>query len=157
MQTLPLPGTSITWTTRVSKNIFNYLDLNQPLPKVKKAKAGGAPVEPEIPQDLVDNLVAMLGFPEKKVIKALKNTVSHPKTYQLQDNNPERAADWLFSHMDDPESDHEMTHVEAGEFANPYKDEKPGIYELYGFITHLGSSVKAGHYVCHLRQAGSSN
>lgn len=80
-----------------------------------------------------------------------------PRTHQLQDNNPERAADWLFSHMDDPESDHEMTHVEAGESVNPYKDDKPGIYELYGFITHLGSSVKAGHYVCHLRQAGSSN
>ena len=54
--------------------------------------------------------------------------------------------------MDDPESDQEMTQVEGGaDSTNPYRDDKPGIYELYGFITHLGSSVKAGHYVCHLK------
>jgi ubiquitin carboxyl-terminal hydrolase 5/13 len=53
--------------------------------------------------------------------------------------------------MDDPESDHEMTQENVGESQNPYSDDKPGIYELYGFITHLGASVKAGHYVCHLK------
>ena len=47
----------------------------------------------------------MCGFPEKKVRKALKSC----------DNNPDRAADWLFSHMDDPDSDHEMTDVAAGD------------------------------------------
>lgn len=79
MQTSLSPGTSITWTTRVSANNSKLIGLNDPLPKVKKAKAGGASAEPEIPQDLVDNLVAMLGFPEKKVKKALKNTVSDPQ------------------------------------------------------------------------------
>lgn len=85
----------------------------------------------------------MLGFPEKKVRKALKNT----------DNNPERAADWLFSHMDDPDSeegDAEMTEVNAGD--SIYHDSNPGHYDLSSFITHLGASVHAGHYVCHVRQ-----
>jgi len=49
--------------------------LTQPLPKVKKGKAAAASQEPEVPQELIENLVAMLGFPEKKVRKALKNTV----------------------------------------------------------------------------------
>lgn len=28
------------------------------------------------------------------------------------------------------------------------------MYDLHGFITHLGASVHAGHYVCHLRRDG---
>ena len=39
-----------------------------------------------------------MGFPEKKCRKALKNC----------DKDVERATDWLFSHMDDPDSDQEM-------------------------------------------------
>jgi len=45
-----------------------------------------------------------MGFPEKKCIKALKAC----------DMNMERATDWLFSHMDDPESDVEMAEAGAG-------------------------------------------
>jgi len=40
-------------------------------------------------------MMLSMGFPEKKCIKALKAC----------DNNPDRATDWLFSHMDDGESD----------------------------------------------------
>lgn len=57
--------------------------------------------------------------------------------------------------MDDPESDGdaEMTEVNESDLAggNPYQDSKPGYYDLTSFITHLGASVHAGHYVCHLR------
>ncbi len=44
--------------------------------KVKKggASTSSAPKQDDIPQDLVDSLVAMLGFPESKVKKALKST-----------------------------------------------------------------------------------
>jgi ubiquitin carboxyl-terminal hydrolase 5/13 len=45
-----------------------------------------------------------MGFTEKKVMKALREC----------DNNAERAADWLFNHMDDPDSDHEMTEEIGG-------------------------------------------
>jgi ubiquitin carboxyl-terminal hydrolase 5/13 len=47
-----------------------------------------------VPQDLLDNMMAM-GLPEKKCRKALKSC----------DNNIERAMDWVFSHMDDPDED----------------------------------------------------
>lgn len=46
-----------------------------------------------------------MGFTEKRVKKALGEC----------SNDPERAADWLFSHMEDPESDSEMTDVQADE------------------------------------------
>jgi ubiquitin carboxyl-terminal hydrolase 5/13 len=65
--------------------------------------------------------------------------------------NPDRAGEWLFSHMDDPESDEEMTDVNQ---QSPYKDKRPGIYNLNGFITHLGTSTHAGHYVCHIKKEG---
>lgn len=39
----------------------------------------------------------VMGFPEKKCKKALKSC----------DMNIERATDWLFSHMDDPDEDDE--------------------------------------------------
>ena len=82
-----------------------------------------------------------MGFPEKKVVKALKST----------DGEPDRAAEWLFSHMDDPDSDAEMTE-EVETTASPYKDDKPGYYDLFAFITHLGGGVHSGHYVCHVQR-----
>ena len=81
-----------------------------------------------------------MGFTERRVNKALKNC----------DGNPDRAAEWLFSHMDEPDSDDEMT--DMSQLSSPYQDEKPGFYDLYGFITHLGTSVHSGHYVCHIKR-----
>lgn len=87
----------------------------------------------------------MFGFPERKVRKALRST----------ENNPERAADWLFSHSDDPDSDDQEMSQPGADVAgaSEYACAKPGMYDLTSFITHLGSSVHAGHYVCHVRQA----
>ena len=112
--------------------------INLPL-RVKKA---GAPSSgDEVPREMVEMMLAM-GFPEKKCIKALKKC----------DNNPERATDWLFSHMDDPDSDVEMTEEVKNE--EEYSCDKPGFYKLQSFITHLGASVHAGHYVCHVKKDG---
>jgi len=44
-------------------------------------------------------MITSMGIDEKKAIKALKKC----------DQNVERALDWVFSHMDDPDSDEEMT------------------------------------------------
>lgn len=59
----------------------------------------------------------------------------------------------MFSHMDDPEEDESMQ-VDTGSVVSQFKDDKPGFYQLHGFITHLGASVHAGHYVCHLKRQG---
>ena len=67
---LPL-GILRIWTILVHPFIFKHIALLEPLKVKKEAKQGGD----SVPRELVDNLVAMLGFPEKKIIKALKNCV----------------------------------------------------------------------------------
>lgn len=72
--------------------------MNEPL-LVKKAAAGGgggAAASDGPPQELVDQMV-MMGLAEKLSKKALKNT----------NNDLERAIDWAFSHMDEPDDEEE--------------------------------------------------
>jgi ubiquitin carboxyl-terminal hydrolase 5/13 len=127
------PDMAVTW-------YFENMDdpsLTQPL----MVKAGGAAAGGDtIPAEVLNNVMAM-GFPEKKCRKALNAC----------DNNPDRAVEWLFSHMDDPESDEEMKDEQV---ASEFKGDKAGVYNLHGFVTHLGSSIHAGHYVCHIKRDG---
>ena len=84
-----------------------------------------------------------MGFTEKKCVTALKNC----------DMNTERAMEWIFSHMDDPDEDEPINDESAAVDQNDqYKCTKPGQYQLQSFITHLGGSVHAGHYVCHINK-----
>ena len=82
----------------------------------------------------------------------------------LQNNDLERAADWIFSHLDeldtivdapDPPS------LSAGEGDVPMEtgtaqgvSDGPGNYELFAFISHMGTSTLCGHYVCHVKKDG---
>ena len=122
-------------------NIENPV-IQTPLPKVQVGggaeKAGGG-ADPEA----VVNLVSM-GFTEKQAARALRKC----------DNNLERAMDWIFSHMDEPESDEEMKTeaVVPSKFENPSPNS--GKYNLQSFVTHLGAGVHSGHYVCHVRKEG---
>jgi len=116
--------------------------LNEPL-RVKKEggssnQAAGAG---DVPQDMVDMMMAM-GLPEKKCKSALKKC----------DLNVERAIEYVFSHMDDPDSEIEEDSVmdDGIDHDAQYLSTKPGNYKLQSFITHLGASVHAGHYVCHI-------
>ena len=66
--------------------------------------------------------------------------------------------DWMFSHMDEPDSEDEMQVDQVSEtaatsqFSNP--DSTKGAFKLQSFITHLGASVHAGHYVSHIHKEG---
>ena len=86
-------------------------------------------------------MMTSMGFPEKKCIKALKSC----------DMNVERAMDWLFSHMDDPDDEGDSVMADDS-VTDAYKCSLPGVYSLQSFITHLGASVHAGHYVCHIKK-----
>uniref|UniRef100_A0A8B9JX23 Ubiquitin carboxyl-terminal hydrolase 13 n=1 Tax=Astyanax mexicanus TaxID=7994 RepID=A0A8B9JX23_ASTMX len=91
-------------------------------------------------------------------------------------NNLERALDWIFTH---PESEEEsealsdMADTEPNDTsfsnANPHSDstlspdqelssprirDGPGRYELFAFISHMGTSTMSGHYVCHIKKEG---
>ena len=82
---------------------------------------------------------------------------------QTCSGNLERAADWLFSHMDDLESAvasvlsaaaTPAATLPAGGAASDAAADGPGIYELAGFISHMGSNTACGHYVCHIKKDG---
>lgn len=92
-----------------------------------------------------------MGFPEKKCKKALREC----------DNNLERAMEWIFSHPDDDGEDADMAAADGGANVGELEEKlyacsKPGVYQLQSFVTHLGASVHAGHYVCHVNKAESS-
>uniref|UniRef100_A0A8C7ZED1 Ubiquitin carboxyl-terminal hydrolase n=1 Tax=Oryzias sinensis TaxID=183150 RepID=A0A8C7ZED1_9TELE len=78
----------------------------------------------------------------------------------MQSNVLDRAVDWIFSHLDDLES---MDVSEGGRSAveseggrdpppGPRVRDGPGKYELFAFISHMGTSTMCGHYVCHIKK-----
>lgn len=124
-------------------------DINDPLPP---AGGGGAPAaggaggagEPD-PATVAE--LASFGFKEEHVKAALKSC----------NNASDRAADWLFSHMDDLDSAVAALGGDApaggggGGGAEDYGD-GVGDYSLVGFISHMGRNPTHGHYVCHARR-----
>ena len=116
--------------------------------KGAEASAGG---KPAIDLEKAEQL-KMFGFTEQQAKRALRKC----------DNNLERAGDWIMSHMDEPDSDEQPMEVDqssqavAEEVKSLFLDEQPdrGLYRLYATVTHLGSSLNAGHYVCHVKKDG---
>jgi ubiquitin carboxyl-terminal hydrolase 5/13 len=76
------------------ENIEN-LSIQGPLVVKKKAAKKGAVKEVD-PESLM--MIESMGFSAKQAKRALRKC----------DGNLERAMDWIFSHMDDPDSDNEM-------------------------------------------------
>uniref|UniRef100_A0A8C1R5M1 Ubiquitin carboxyl-terminal hydrolase n=1 Tax=Cyprinus carpio TaxID=7962 RepID=A0A8C1R5M1_CYPCA len=117
------------------------------------------------PEESISILTSM-GFPRHHTIQALKAT----------NNNLERALDWIFTHPDcedesEAMSDTAETEPNNNSFSNanahsdsslspdqdlssPRVRDGPGRYELFAFISHMGSSTMSGHYVCHIKKEG---
>jgi ubiquitin carboxyl-terminal hydrolase 5/13 len=76
-------------------------------------------------------------------------------TQNLQNGDPERAVEWLFSHQDDTGEEDESG--DAGDApgtkapALPRSPALPARYRLRAFVSHKGPSVHSGHYVAHIR------
>ncbi|RMX64099.1 hypothetical protein DD238_006908 [Peronospora effusa] len=129
--------------------ILNHMedpDFNDsPTPASSAPTAEGESVNVE----LVSNLMAM-GFTEPHAKCALQQT----------DNNPDRAAEWLFSHMDDLNDavaqceSNSVISSNSGSSANRLDSETVGDYSLVGFISHVGKNTNSGHYVCHMKKEG---
>ncbi|KAG2483306.1 hypothetical protein HYH03_017809 [Edaphochlamys debaryana] len=142
-------------------------DINDPLPDPAAAAApaavgGGAgspaPADPEKVAQL-----SSMGFSETQAAAAL----------QACSGSLERAADWLFNHMDDldaavaqvlsasagapaaaaPSGGAAAPGAAAGGAAAAVLD-GPGRFELMGFISHMGSNLACGHYVAHIKKEG---
>ena len=68
-----------------------------------------------------------------------------------QNNNPERAVDWIFSHAEELDTQPMQTdsNQPQGSTSSAFKDGN-GRYRLVAFISHMGTSTMCGHYVCHI-------
>ncbi|GLC48552.1 hypothetical protein PLESTB_000110300 [Pleodorina starrii] len=132
-------------------------DINDPLPELTQA-AGAAPAGGAAAPDpeKLSSLTSM-GFSETHAAAAL----------QACSGSLERAADWLFNHMDDLDAavakvgggggGAAAAAVGAGGAAaagGPPLLDGPGRYELVGFISHMGSNLACGHYVAHIKKDG---
>ncbi|NXA75577.1 UBP13 hydrolase, partial [Thryothorus ludovicianus] len=119
------------------------------------AALGAVGLDNQPPEEMVAIIISM-GFQRNLAIQALKAT----------SNNLERALEWIFSHPDpEEESDPALDTMDMENHANaniltetgsegPRIKDGPGRYELFGFISHMGTSTMSGHYVCHLRKEG---
>jgi len=118
-------------------------DLNEPLfiAPVKQNTASASTSIEYKPEDIM--MITSMGFTEKQAKKALKST----------DNNVARAADWIFSHMDELNDDDEETNNNNNDAnAEPEFTDGDAEYVLRAIISHMGSNATAGHYVSHVRK-----
>nr|XP_039271949.1 ubiquitin carboxyl-terminal hydrolase 5-like [Styela clava] len=133
-------------------------DFSEPLqltaapPQPIGAVAGASSADPS--EESI-NMIVCMGFTKDQAIKALKMT----------NNNLERAADWIFSHIneldtiavgegDNPNAQQEATPMEVPQSEESVTRDGVGQYELFAFISHMGSSTLCGHYVCHIKKDG---
>ncbi|KAJ6660938.1 hypothetical protein lerEdw1_016958 [Lerista edwardsae] len=116
---------------------------------------GAAGLDNQPPEEMVA-IIASMGFQRNVAFQALRAT----------NNNLEHALDWIFSHPELEEENETASetmdmenHVNANILAEsdpegPQIKDGSGRYELFGFISHMGTSTMSGHYVCHLKKEG---
>jgi ubiquitin carboxyl-terminal hydrolase 5/13 len=122
-------------------------DFNDPVPEAgaapKAASADG--VDDGVVMSLVENLGC---FTFDQVRAALKHT----------SGAADRAADWLFSHMEDLDGAIAAL-ASSGVAAAPASsgpaiplDDGEGKYTMVGMVSHIGKHTGSGHYVAHLKR-----
>jgi len=127
-------------------------DFNDPMPEADASapasttEGGADGVDEATVMSLVENLGC---FTADQVRAALKES----------NGAADRAADWLFSHMDDLDGAiaalASKNEGGAGSSAGPNASATPledgdGKYSLVGLISHIGKNTGSGHYVAHL-------
>ena len=126
-------------------------DGEVPMPDAPEG-SGAAPASTRFSPDadIIAQIVAM-GFEENGAKKACKAT---------NNSGVEAAMEWVLSHMGD--ADFHTPYVEEEEAAPSAsastavtREDGPGIYELVGFVSHVGANTACGHYVCHARRTES--
>ena len=122
-------------------------DFNDPLPESSSngaAASGGDGVDDAVVMSLVDSLGC---FTIDQVRAALKET----------SGAADRAADWLFSHMDDLDgaiASLQDKNQQSNASSNVELDDGIGKYKIVGMISHIGKNTGSGHYVAHIKRDG---
>ncbi|GAB9463897.1 Ubiquitin carboxyl-terminal hydrolase [Globisporangium polare] len=134
--------------------IFSHMedpDFNDP-PVLQQPQADASSSGASFNMEHVSMLEAM-GFSEDQAKCALGQT----------DHSPDRAAEWLFSHIDDldaavakAQSESSAAASSASAATGPAKrlDGTSGEYSLVGFVSHIGKNTNSGHYVSHIKKDG---
>jgi len=136
-------------------------DFNDPMPEpgASAAPAAASGAGDGVDEATVMSLVENLGcFTADQVRAALKEA----------NGAADRAADWLFSHMDDLDgaiaalvskdstsTSGSSSAMNAVSTATPLPvEDGSGKYTLVGLISHIGKNTGSGHYVAHLKKDG---
>lgn len=120
-------------------------DFNDPIaePDNPINTVGDVSVDEGVVNSLVENLGA---FTADQVRAALKET----------NGAADRAADWLFSHMDDIDSAIAALNANISATSTSpsivLEDGEQGKYTLQGMVSHIGKNTGSGHYVAHLKK-----
>ena len=128
-------------------------DFNDPLPEggagaQEGASSGDSGVDEAVVMSLVENLGC---FTVDQVRAAVKHCAGAA----------DRAADWLFSHMDDLDGAIAALESSRADGAAPSEpttkvplEDGEGKYTLVGLVSHIGKNTGSGHYVAHLKKDG---
>ena len=97
-------------------------------------------------------MLTSMGFGDKEATRALRKC----------EGNLERAAEFVMTHMGEPDTEDEpagameVDQTNEEEVKNVFlqddSEKSHGVFKMQSFITHLGASLHAGHYVAHARQ-----
>ncbi len=121
-------------------------DFNDPIPDGSATTASN---DAGVDEAIVSSLVANLGcFTAEQVRAALKECVGQA----------DRAADWLFSHMDDLDGaiaalqNKQSDSKGSNSSTSVQVEDGDGKYNLVGMVSHIGKNTGSGHYVAHLKK-----
>lgn len=123
-------------------------DFNDPIPDSTSNEINAT--EGTVDEGVVQSLVENLGmFTADQVRAALKET----------GGASDRAADWLFSHMDDIDGAIAALNSNSTNTSKTtttgtkveLEDSDQGLYVLQGMVSHIGKNTGSGHYVAHLK------
>jgi len=129
-------------------------DFNDPLPEPSAdgVAAAASSSDSGVDEGVVMSLVENLGcFTPDQVRAALKEC----------SGAADRAADWLFSHMDDIEgaiaalnskNDAAAAAASGGATSDVKLEDGDGTYTMVGMVSHIGKNTGSGHYVAHLKR-----
>ena len=136
------PELALGWYCENSENP----EIKKPIPKQRVIQNKNSDKNNLFKEEDVNNLINM-GFAKEKAIHALK----------LNNGNFNNALDYLFSHPNEVvEEIKEEKKEEKNEEIKEINVGNGSVYDLYGYITHLGKNADHGHYVCHIR-LGNNN
>ena len=97
--------------------------------------------------------IAALRLSNGNIDQALDLIYTNPELLNEQANNANNANNNVAEEQKEKEKEKEEE--EKMDIDENLNEGNGSLYNMYGFITHLGKNTDHGHYVCHIRQEGN--